>query len=1223
MPAVWVRQLHQTQVEEVMDIDEIVLTSLTTEEERIAEQEADFVEYKERLSTPGAFQQVSLVDLNMMSGSSESLRTALGGYFKNVPKAVASKTYTDADGTTRTRTSDELRLTTPPAFIGFDPRPSRNINPYIHSVTSYGNEKINENLRLVEGETGFSSLETGAAEDELSADTLPDTLQRDTGLATRYQDTVLPSTKFVVHIEGDPYAYGQPDTILTDMSKGNKFWRTLWTGGEFAEKTYTSLYQNAVYDDHYIHFPMHYRKSQIKALFPEEDKASSYASQTAVLDKYLETTFQYNKHLKGYQNFVDEIDDIKLIPNYYLMHSVKKYFDPFVEAAEGDFDAADSLYRESLDSYMSSMMPSTAASYKINNNIADYYTFSNLIPVTTFASFFDDLGSPVYPEGFELDDGTLYEAIDPLPFEGYLDVLMPKFYNEIKQETKDYVSSIQKNIFFNHNARRLTKGSTLEDDDGDQSSYASVSNQRRFLPFYTTIAFEPLDAADEGVFSEISTNTLKVRESLEKFNCSTMVLRGLKECFLSQEGEKSTITPTMKQFVVNQTMLERTRPSLGGGGDGLVEGISSGDYDPTTATPSADSRSSAYFDYADRGSSPPFIDQTISNVATFRTVDFTEMMIHNIMNFKNINHDFCCIDGDTIECLAAYDKKGVYRAYNTKNALNALNEIVSKFPTVSGDSAHRTKSFYSLFNSSDDSEIRLAFTDSIHKATAAASKEYEIIAYRVEKTGGPGTGDSSTREVLQNFWFWNSAGNLDGVPTSEWPFRFIDSQIKYNENYTYQVYAYYLVNGVKYETSNFQLSKIIGPVYDREYNPSAETGEKVYDYDEQEIKGYCIEMYNPETGEPAPDLLQLAAYGPLAFTGGPDDLGGPATYEDATLGLSDSGANTVSTSFASLLEELQISSYSTEAQRIAVSRASSYDTADGGTYSIAPPYMANFIVTAQPSFKIIEIPIERKTFKITDNPPNSVNATPGYARDNSNKILFELHYQPFNATTYPVSLSDEDMANRTSYVSGKDVTFFNHVKESSVSRLSNIEIYRMDKLPEFFSDFNNNLREVIDVKIKGTNASYNSCIYSDIIKSNTKYYYLFRAVNENSIGGYIDNVLEVELVNDGGYKYPIFKTLYDTDIEQMREENSFGKVAKEVKNLFELVPSYSQTYLDDSAAEYNNPANTEYENIKIGRSGYDSIWGKTFKLRLTSKKTGKKIDLNITYNDPIGNLTED
>ena len=76
----------------------------------------------------------------------------------------------------------------------------------------------------------------------------------------------------------------------------------------------------------------------------------------------------------------------------------------------------------------------------------------------------------------------------------------------------------------------------------------------------------------------------------------------------------------------------------------------------------------------------------------------------------------------------------------------------------------------------------------------------------------------------------------------------------------------------------------------------------------------------------------------------------------------------------------------------------------------------------------------------------------------------------------------------------------------------------------------------------------------------------------------------------------------------------------------------SQIMVDSSEANLNNPLalfgdennnevadylekGSEYTKVNVGVAE-DLIWGKTFKIRLTSKKTGKKIDLNITYSDP-------
>ena len=69
---------------------------------------------------------------------------------------------------------------------------------------------------------------------------------------------------------------------------------------------------------------------------------------------------------------------------------------------------------------------------------------------------------------------------------------------------------------------------------------------------------------------------------------------------------------------------------------------------------------------------------------------------------------------------------------------------------------------------------------------------------------------------------------------------------------------------------------------------------------------------------------------------------------------------------------------------------------------------------------------------------------------------------------------------------------------------------------------------------------------------------------------------------------------------------------KPFKKIFQLQPNISHVLLDASEADFNNFAADELGNISVG-SADDPIWDQTFKLRMTSKKTGKKIDFNITY----------
>ena len=82
----------------------------------------------------------------------------------------------------------------------------------------------------------------------------------------------------------------------------------------------------------------------------------------------------------------------------------------------------------------------------------------------------------------------------------------------------------------------------------------------------------------------------------------------------------------------------------------------------------------------------------------------------------------------------------------------------------------------------------------------------------------------------------------------------------------------------------------------------------------------------------------------------------------------------------------------------------------------------------------------------------------------------------------------------------------------------------------------------------------------------------------------------------------------------LRDENEIinNYPFTQFKNIFTLLPNISNYKINDSAVDYERAATTQVTNIDFG-TGNSDIWNKTFKVRLTSKKTGKKIDLNVTY----------
>ena len=120
---------------------------------------------------------------------------------------------------------------------------------------------------------------------------------------------------------------------------------------------------------------------------------------------------------------------------------------------------------------------------------------------------------------------------------------------------------------------------------------------------------------------------------------------------------------------------------------------------------------------------------------------------------------------------------------------------------------------------------------------------------------------------------------------------------------------------------------------------------------------------------------------------------------------------------------------------------------------------------------------------------------------------------------------------------------------------------------------------------------------------------MFRAITEQNTFGHVSEVYAAELVDDGGYKYAVFNTLYEEDLS----EDIYINTSKNIKKLIHIQPNLSQIALDTENIDFNKDAYSQLRNLNIG-TAESLIWGKTFKLRLTSKKTSKKIDLNITYN---------
>jgi len=602
-------------------------------------------------------------------------------------------------------------------------------------------------------------------------------------------------------------------------------------------------------------------------------------------------------------------------------------------------------------------------------------------------------------------------------------------------------------------------------------TFINMETNKDLFPYYININFP----ARSALAQEVETYRGEVSLSLENNNYSSKFLKTLKEAFL---GEINSLEPITQDYALSQDYQTSSV-------DGIVD------------------------------------DQVVTvETTSLRSVDYLELLTYAYNNYLPTTNNCYFVGEKLIDREIAMDDSGAYRYLNSKNALRTVEDLIAKLDMTDGED------YAEMF------DTEMSFEDLLNGWRGENTGKYnETIAYRIEKIGGPGTGDSQTQNVLQNFWIFNSL-NLDDV-------KLFDSQVKYGQDYTYNIYAYVITSGVKYKFSDLRLTRQIN------YNEDSVT------------TPYCLEWYDPTTDESAD---QLAPYDDGVV---PNPLGDEESAENSP---------------------------------------------EGSLSNSIFPGMADFYVNYEPSVRLKEIPIFSKTLKVLDNPTNQLSIDPFYLLDASQTLGYETRYETFIQTLFPKIISAADETLKQEYLNAKDLLEADDLTEESVSQQRYLEVYRLSDRPGAYTDFDNNLISTIDLKLEDSTYTLPSTIFYDMINTNQKYYYVFRVLNENRILGQLSEIYEAELINDGGYTYSNFEVLFEEDLE----EDVFTNPSISFKKLIQLQPNISQIALNDENIDYSDLASSQITNMTLGNAD-DTMWNKTFKIRLTSKKTGKKVDLNVTY----------
>lgn len=270
----------------------------------------------------------------------------------------------------------------------------------------------------------------------------------------------------------------------------------------------------------------------------------------------------------------------------------------------------------------------------------------------------------------------------------------------------------------------------------------------------------------------------------------------------------------------------------------------------------------------------------------------------------------------------------------------------------------------------------------------------------------------------------------------------------------------------------------------------------------------------------------------------------------------------------------------------------------------------------EPSIKVAEVPLKTFQTKIVEPPPLQPQVI--FTNEQNTKNLVKIVVENSKGNMFQELIRDKDIdlinpidseyeQSLNIMHGGGDYPF------SSRAYGGLFDIYRLEVMPTSMADFEGNLLQSVEALTDDQGTYLNSIMYSDYIRHNTDYYYMIRALTHRGNPGLSSPIYKIRLIEDADEVILSMTTVSVFPKELITFENSMRKY-------LQIVPNKSHVLIDSRNLDYDlDPSSqTSLNKLRLGSAiNTDSLWdygkGQYFKIRLESKKTGKKIDLNIKF----------
>jgi hypothetical protein len=221
------------------------------------------------------------------------------------------------------------------------------------------------------------------------------------------------------------------------------------------------------------------------------------------------------------------------------------------------------------------------------------------------------------------------------------------------------------------------------------------------------------------------------------------------------------------------------------------------------------------------------------------------------------------------------------------------------------------------------------------------------------------------------------------------------------------------------------------------------------------------------------------------------------------------------------------------------------------------------------------------------------------------EFLINLSGNSGDIEEMPVIITDADADFYKKYREARGLDEDAPIRFASDDAAGRFEIYRTDVPPKSYEDFRTSLYAIVGA-VDVASASMKSKV-----ETNKKYYYTFRAIDQHDNRSNPSPVYQVEIVENNGMMF-FLSSVYEfpTMEDKTTHARTFQRFLKINPNMIQSLVNIEETFPDayiDDASAYSAPG----DRVILGKAGQD-VWEKNFKLRVTSKHTGRKFDINLT-----------